>query len=502
MAELEQVGLLIDGDTLYGVAARSGVPSPVQSWRFSSEADAAGASASEEVQSSEFKVQSSNEPTTERTDEATMQRCNDATMQRSLAEALASAREALHADEGCVLALPPDELVAKVISLPPVEPDAIGAMVRLQMEKFAPVSGEALEVASEVVGATEDSTRVFAVAMPMAKLDRLAESLAAADVRVSRIDSSLLCEWRMYCDCASKPETAACQAVLFALPSGRFDLVIADSAGPVFARSLGSQPSTESLVREIVLSVLNLGEDFAGLAPERLVYVADENPSDDFSERIDQALGIGVDWLNASDVGPYVEGVIRRDTGDGHIDIVPPAWRDVEKQSIARGRFMTGIAAALLVWAVLAAALFLIPRIMQRRLSTLDATIEAIQPSYRTVSGTRAKVRLIRSYQDRSHSLLDVLRTICVKMPEGIVFSSISYEKGGETPSNSKTRVAGGVKIVGDADRSATVLAFKDVLDASGLFAPAKLNGPILDAKRQRYRFEIDSRFTEEEARP
>ena len=500
MAELEQVGLLIDGDTLYGVAARSGVPSPVQSWRFSSEA-----AASEEVESQKSEVESpepSNESADEQTDDSTVQRSNGSTVQRSLADSLASAREALHADDGCVLALPPDELVTKVISLPPVEPDAIGAMVRLQMEKFAPVSGEALEVASEVVGATEDSTRVFAVAMPMAKLDRLAESLAAADIRVSRIDSSLLCEWRMYCDCASKPETAACQAILFALPSGRFDLVIADSAGPVFARSLGTQPSTESLVREIVLSVLNLGEDFAGLAPERLVYVAVENPSDDFSERIDQALGIGVDWLNASDVGPYVEGVIRRDTGDGHIDIVPPAWRDVEKQSIARGRFMTGIAAALLVWAVLAAALFLIPRIMQRRLSTLDATIEAIQPSYRTVSGTRAKVRLIRSYQDRSHSLLDVLRTICAEMPEGIVFSSISYEKGGETPSNSKTRVAGGVKIVGDADRSATVLAFKDVLDASGLFAPAKLNGPILDAKRQRYRFEIDSRFTEEEARP
>jgi hypothetical protein len=86
-------------------------------------------------------------------------------------------------------------------------------------------------------------------------------------------------------------------------------------------------------------------------------------------------------------------------------------------------------------------------------------------------------------------------------MPEGLVFSSISYEKGGETTSNSKSRVAGGVKIVGDADRSATVLAFKDVLDASGLFAPAKLNGPILDAKRQRYRFEIDSRFTDEEVR-
>ena len=345
MAEIEQVGLLIDGDTLYGVAASSGMPSKVRSWRFSSEA-----AAPEEVQSSDDTTNERiNDQTNKREDEFSVQRFNGSTVQRTLAEALASAREALHAEDGCVLALPPDELVAKVISLPAVEPEAIGAMVRLQMEKFAPVSGDALEVASEVVGATEDSTRVFAVAMPMAKLDAIAEDLAASDVRVSRIDSSLLCEWRMYCDCASKPEIEGCHAVLFVLPSGRCDLIIADSSGPVFARSLGSNHSSESLVRELVLSVLNLGEDFAGLAPGRLVYVADTPPAEDLPERVDQALGIGVEWLNAADVGPYVEGVIRRDSGEGHIDIVPPAWRDVEKQSIARGRFMTGVAVTVII---------------------------------------------------------------------------------------------------------------------------------------------------------
>ena len=370
------------------------------------------------------------------------------------------------------------------------------------MEKFAPVSGDALEVASEVVGATEDSTRVFAVAMPMAKLDALAENLAAADLRVSRIDSSLFCEWRMFQDCASRPETPGCHAVLFALPSGRYDLFVADASGPVFARSLGNQDSAEGLVREIVLSVLNLGEDFAGLAPERLVYVSETAPAGELAERIDQALAIGVDWLDAAAVGPSVEGVVRRDAEEGHIDIVPPTWRDLEKQSVARGRFITGIIAALLVWAVAFAALFLIPRFMERRLEKLDTAIATVQPAYRAVADTRTKVRLIRSYQDRSHSLLDVLRAVCAEMPEGIVFSSISYEKGGETMGSGKSRSVGGVKIVGDADRSSTVLAFKDVLDGSGLFAPAKLNGPILDGKRQRYRFDIDSRFADGEEQP
>ncbi len=545
MAEIEQVGLLIEGDTLYGVTARSGVVQKTQFWRFStgtgaSELEAEGQtpeaqspalpppseaespelpsqSASEspalppssgvespelsppsEVESSEL----SNRQTVKPSNQSTVQRFNGPTVQRSLAEALSLAREALHADDGCVLALPPNELVAKIISLPPVEPDAIPAMVRLQMEKFAPVSGDALEVASEVVGATEESTRVFAVAMPMAKLDALAENLSASDVRVSRIDSALLCEWRMFQDCASRPEPTDCYAVLFALPSGRYDLFIADAAGPVFARSLGCHAAVESLVREIILSVLNLGEDFSGLAPERLIYVSENPPPEELPARVDQALGIGVEWFDAATVGPYAEGVLRRDAEEGHIDIVPPTWRDIEKESVARGRFMAGVIAALLVWAVAFAALYLIPRFMERRLASVDSAIASVQPAYRTVADTRAKVRLIRSYQDRSHSLLDVLRTVCAEMPDGIVFSSISYEKGGETSGNNKTRAAGGVKIVGDADRSSTVLAFKDVLDGSGLFAPAKLNGPILDGKRQRYRFDIDSRFVEGEGQP
>ena len=86
MAEIEQVGLLIDGDTLYGVAASSGVPAQVQSWRFSSEA-----AAPEEVESQKSEVESpepsnrqtvkpSNELADERTDDSTVQRSNGSTV--------------------------------------------------------------------------------------------------------------------------------------------------------------------------------------------------------------------------------------------------------------------------------------------------------------------------------------------------------------------------------------------------------------------------------------
>lgn len=485
MADIEHIGLLIDGDTIYGAVSGTGASSAAGPWRFARPA----ASTAPEGEAGKETVAPAEAP-----GEANASELPD------FAGALRAARTALHADDGCVLALPSDVLISKVISLPPVEPEAIPAMVRLQMEKLSVETDDALEVASEVIGATEDATRVFAVAMPMSKLDKLAEDLSASGTVLSRIDSALLCQWRMYSDCAEKPEPADCYAVLFALPSGRSDLVIADQAGPVFARSVGVNGLDDDIVREITLSVLSLGSEFNGLEPSRLVVVSAEAPGEDFAAKLSASLDVETVWLDAAKVGPYAEGVVRRDAEEGHLDIIPRAWREVEEQSAAKGRFMTGIYIALFIWALLAAAMYFLPRYVKHRTAAVDVALNKVTPAYRVVADTRTKVRVIRSYQDRSHSLLDVLRLVCSEMPDGITFSSLSYEKGGELMQGGKTKSAGGIKIVGDADRSTTVLAFKDVLDASEMFVPAKLTGPTMDGKRQRYRFEIDSRFIDEEA--
>lgn len=495
MADIEHIGLLLEGDTLYGVASKNGVPGEVSSWRIAASAERGmrNTEGEESAEGGAFDAASALVPDDISSDSAA------AGSSLSLSAAFAAAGKALDAADGCVLALPPDVLVTKVISLPPVEPDAIGPMVRLQMEKLAPVSGDSLDVAYEVIGATEDSTRVFAVAMPMSKLDELANDLSSAGVLLSRIDSSLLCQWRVLADYEGKPDLPSCYAALFMLPSGRCDLVIADEFGPVFARSFGNVANSEELVRELVLSLLNLGEEHDGLAPEALMVIAAERPDDAFSVSVENAAGIKTVWLDSSRLQPYVNGVVLRDAEEGHIDIVPGAWRDAEMASVRQGRFMTGICTALVVWVLILAGLLLAPKYMENRVAAVDASLKKITPAYRVTSDTRSKVRLIRSYLDRSHSLLDVLRTICVNMPDGIVFSSISYEKGGEVLLGGKNKTIGGIKIIGDADSSSTVFSFKDELDKSGLFTPAKLTGPSMDGKRQRFKFEIDCRFVDEE---
>lgn len=416
-----------------------------------------------------------------------------------LAKALKEAVDTLKIDEGAPLALPPDILVAKVLSLPAADPESLASMVRLKMEKFAPVADDELEVAYEVIGATESSTRVFAVAVPNSTLDKLAADLEASGLVVTRLDSSLLCEWRSFTSLENPPEHAENHAVVFALPSGRFDIVVADASGPVFARTLGSPRTAEDLRRELTLSLLDLSGEEGAPQPDSFTLVASEVLDPAFRAAVEGAALCPVSVVHDTALAPYVASALEREEQGGCIDIVPPAWRAEEQASISKRRFYMGVAAAVVVWALLTAALFLAPKFILRQTSSIDKRIAAVAPAYREVADSRSRVRLIRSYEDRSHSLLDVLKDVCTLMPEGIVFSSLTYEKGGETIQNGKP-APGGLKIAGDAGDSQAVLDFKDALDGTGFYLPAKLSGPTMDGKRQRYKFELDSRFAEEVA--
>jgi hypothetical protein len=175
--------------------------------------------------------------------------------------------------------------------------------------------------------------------------------------------------------------------------------------------------------------------------------------------------------------------VALRDAEMGRLDLVPDAWRAQERTQRARRRFLTGFGAAALLWVLLTAGLLLAPGFVRRATAGVAARIAAREPAFREASDVRLRVRLIRSYMDRSRSLLEALRSVCEVMPAGVELSALTYRR------------EEGVKLQGDAAGSALVYAFKDALDAAGVFAGGKLNGPTLDAGRRRHRFEIDARF-------
>ena len=498
MAESDKKALLIDGCTLYGFA------DGVVSWRFApatpAPETASPEAASKETLSPEMVSKETPSPENAGDNVPTAPPAptaeGEAAPLPSRAGAMELAVSQLAAEDGIPLALPPDILAERILTLPVLDGDSLGSMVRLAMEKFAPVSSDDLVVAYEVVGATESATRVFAAAVPNETLDSLAEDLASSGLLVTRLDSSLLCEWKSFTS-AGDPDDR-CRAVVFALPSGRFDLVVADASGPFFARTLGIPASPADLSRELTLSLLDISSDASGAAPEAVTLVAYEGLAPDIPPAIEKAFGLAPAIVPESSLPPYVESAADRELQGGCIDIVPPAWREEERQQIADRRFKAGIAVAVAIWAILVGVIYAIPKLVDARTAAIGRQRDAVAPAYRAVSDTRTRVRLIRSYQDRSRSLLDVLKDVCIAMPESIVFSTLTYEKGGESVKNGRP-LPGGIKIAGDADQAQPVLDFKDVLDDMGFFVPAKLTGPTMDGSRRRFKFEIDSRFREEE---
>jgi hypothetical protein len=398
-----------------------------------------------------------------------------------LAETLRAARKALKIESGCSLALPAADLMLKVLRLPPADSASLASIVRLQMEKIAPFAGEDLSVGHEVLARDDDGLTVIAAAAPRPLLDALARRLATAGLRLARLDVALLGWWRQLSE-LRLPELAEGRCAVLFEQGGEWDMMLAEAGRPLLARALGRPLEPQDLTREVTLSLLSAEMDASPAPLAALLVVAEQPPGDEWLAALREAAGIEPRFLPRERLGKPALGVARRDGEKDRLDLVPPAWRAQERALRARRRLLTGLGAAAGVWVLLAAALGLAPWIVRRATAGVEARIAALEPAYRAVSETRQRVRLIRSYMDRSRSLLEMLRVICEAMPPDVVFSALTYRR------------EEGVKLVGDAAQPALVYAFKDALDASGCFASIRLSGTTR-APSGRHRFEIDARF-------
>ena len=521
--------LLLDGGTLYGVSERQGKgasPEAAEGFDFSEWSFATAASGNPTAAATGIEQE-----------EATASEEGDAGAMSPRAGALAAAVREMQIEDGVPLALPPDVLVTRVLSLPAADAESIASMVRLKMEKFAPVADTELEVDYEVVGVTETETRVFAVAVPVSTLDALAADLEASGLAVTRIDSSLLCEWHSL----SRHERARGEdqgegqgegvgvegqgqgedqgqveegqdlgddqgqgegegkgsVYAIELPSGRIDLIAADARGPVFARTLGAGLEPEDLVRETTLSLLDLAAENPGFAPERFVLVSPHGADSRYAEAMGKIAGGEASVLRTDEIMPFVEATLEREDEEGCIDIVPASWRDDENAAVAKRRFIYGAIAAVAVWVVAFAALKLIPKNIERQTASVRREIATLMPRYSEVAELRARVRLIQSYEDRSRSALETLRELCVALPEDVTLATFGYEKNDDNGSSGRRGGPGGIRITGDAASADSILVLKDTLDEKEMFDTARLKGPTMDGQRRRHKFELDWRFAE-----
>ena len=397
---------------------------------------------------------------------------------KPLARAFCAAGDALNARH-VVLALPLSRLLVRVIRLPVEVREDLADAVALQMDKLSPFPGEELSVGFEILNETEKDLWVFAAAMPAAVFEGLGEALRVAKLQVVRTDAAVLGWFRSLCGPCQL--TRPGRRVLLMNPDDGWELLVLDHGVPVLVRGLGALTDDEALVRELILSLLNV-ELEAGSAPiVEALLVSKDAPPPELLRKLQDLVGVAVRHVVPPSEDSGIEGVAVR-TGEGAaLDLTPQVWRDAARESRVRRRVLTGAGIALGIWAVFMAVLFSGPVVYKQLTVRARNDSRAHAKEYKRVSDTRERVNLILAYTDRTYSSLEMLRLASACLPQGITLVGFNYRRDD------------GVKISGEADQPTLVYDFKNAVTEDPLFESVSLAGP--SASRGKHKFEVDAKF-------
>lgn len=397
---------------------------------------------------------------------------------KPLTRAVRAAKRALGARQ-LTVALPLSRLLVRVLKLPIEVRDDLTDAVTLQMDKLSPFPGEELSVGCEILSETETSLWVFAAAMPAAVFEELGDALRVANLQIVRTDVAVLGWFRSLC--GPLQLTRPGRRVLLMDPDDGWDLLVLDHGVPVLVRGLGQISDTDTLVRELTLSLLNVELDVGHSPITEVLFVSNEAPASERVEQLGALLDVPVRYqpLPSDDGG--VEGVAVR-TGEGAaMDLTPQVWRTAMKDARVRKRVLTGVAFATTVWALLMGTLFAGPLVYKQLTERSRAESKSHAVAYKQVSDTRERVNLILSYMDRTYSPLEMLRLTSGYLPPGITLTGLSYRR------------EDGMKITGEADVPTLVYDFKNAVTEDPLFETVSLSGPT--TSRGKHKFEVDAKF-------
>ena len=389
-----------------------------------------------------------------------------------------------------VLSLPLSKFLVKTVRLPAgAREDLLGA-AQLELDGISPFPDEVLVPGAEIVSETDKEIVAVMAALPDAASEEISEALAAAKVHVTRTDATafgwLRALWPKLCEKAD----ANRRLVLLALDDG-WDLVVLDDGAPSFLRGLGDQDKPAELVREVMLSLLQLG----GTEGADDVVVCSRAPVDSiFLERL-AAFG-PVRQVFVDDPCAGVEGAARRTVEGAALDVTPAAWREALTENRFRKKLMLSLGIAGGIWLLVMGVLFGVDTtydFMASRQKSLQKD-RRHAAAYKEVSALKSRVELIQRYADHAHGALEVFKTVSDALPDSqdMMFSSFRYRRDES------------VRMMGTATAREDLRTFMDNLNEASfedaenderLFAKVQQSGGENISKKGIIRFSMEGFF-------
>lgn len=388
-----------------------------------------------------------------------------------------------------VLALPPTQVLMRVLELPPVDDEDLAGMVELQVDKFSPFPIDQMVVAHEVLSRDDESCVVLVAAAKETAIDEAADVLKDEGVRISRVDVGLLGRWKSIGDAGQLAETG--RETLVIASEGTVEVLTHEGGTPIALSCLGKTPdlTDAAMATDIADEVAHL---LMGLEVERGRHVGgqtitlwSEEPLTAFAIALQQACGVEIGERSLGILPPVAQGVASRDMfGSALLDLTPSPWRQAATSKRTRRLMLIAGLSVLGVWGMLVGGGLGWLAFEERRLERLGAEeVRWMEPANQ-VRRLRLQVHMIERYMDRTYSSLECLREISSLQPQGIDLTTFTYRKGE------------GMDIEGEADSGPLVNEFNEKLNQSALFVDVKPGIRTMTSKG-RHRFSFDIKFPE-----
>ena len=382
-----------------------------------------------------------------------------------------------------VLALPFRRFVAKVLAIPSEAMDDPVAFATPVMKEMSPFPDENPTVSVETLAETEDKSYVLAAALPEDAADDIAFILDVAKKNVTRVDALVFGVLRMVWGEISSPG----RRVVLVGEDGDTVAAVIDGQTLISVRALS--PGAD-MRREIMLGLLEAEEIYGQADIAEVVAVGDVacGGAETFAP---------VRRIAAPSEEDVIGAMAQRAVEKDAIDMLPESWRSVLVETRFKKKMHRYLVVAGVVWALAMAVLFGVPVVYGFMTDHVKGLSKEHSRRYREVSEMRDKVRLVRKYSDHSKGLLEIMKAISDRLPEGVELTSWNFRR------------EDGAKFSGEAAEAAAVYKFKENLSGiqfSGddgvddrLFAEVNLTGPSV-GKGGKQRFDMDCKFSKEDA--
>lgn len=414
--------------------------------------------------------------------------CHDALLAQLREQKLTGARMRL------ALGLPTNDVLLRVLNLPTREPDELGEMSALQIEKVSPFGADQTVTGFEILSEDHSGSKVLAAGIDRERIEAIATALRGIGLKPERVDLNIRARWNPPPDTAEKPSDGEIKRIVHLLPhDNACDGVVTQNGLPVLFRELArrNQADEAGYLDELaVQTAYSLASCDLEQGPANATAASFGNFDEATAAGIKAALlQIGISETTSADTDrDLCAGLARRalQHASKTLNLAPAAWSLEETNRIRRRRLALTFAAAAALWLLTVGGIYATLWIERGRLEALERLHLEQEHPYEQARNIASRLRNLEQYTDQSRSALESLREISALQPPGIDLSSFDYRKGLM------------IRVGGEASNAALIYEFKNQLDASPLFSGTDAPSIARSARGDRETFRMTINLAED----